>query len=144
MARPTKLTQAVHEAIVSALETGNYFDTACEHAGIAESTGYSWLARGRAELERRESPRVKVGTAQWDKEQPFVEFVEAVSRVSAAVEMATIATIQRLGQDDWRALAWFMEHRYPKKWGKQVKEVAGADGKPIQVEFIYPDGNASD
>lgn len=122
MARPTKLTLDVQKDIIQALEAGNYFDASCEYAGIAASTGYRWMQRGHAELERRENPNVKTGTKQWETEQPFVEFCNAVSRTSAKVEIGVIAQIRTLGKDDWRALAWFMEHRYPTKWGKQYSE----------------------
>lgn len=140
MARPTKLNAEVQSKIVSALEAGNYFDAACEYAGITGTTGYNWMARGRDEIQRRENPRVTEGTKQWEKEQPFLEFFEAVSRASANVEVRTLANIQQAGRGinaqydaegnvlmpaipgDWRALTWFMEHRYPKRWGKQYSE----------------------
>lgn len=133
MARPTKLNPDTQKDIIDALTAGNYFDAACEYAGITATTGYNWMKRGREELKRRGDPRVKDGTKQWEREQPFVEFFEAVSRASARVEVRTIAKIQQAGDDDWRALAWFMEHRYPSKWGKQVREHQGADGGAIEV-----------
>lgn len=138
MARPTKLTSDVQKNIIQALEAGNYFDAACEYAGITATTGYNWMSRGRDELERRKNANVKEGTKQWTTEQPFVEFFEAVSRTSAKVEIGVIAQIRTLGKDDWRALAWFMEHRYPTKWGKQYSEgkteLTGKDGGAIATQ----------
>ena len=140
MARPTKLSSARQSDIVQALEAGNYFDASCEYAGITATTGYGWMKRGREELARREKPNVKEGSKQWEKEQLFLEFFKAISRASANVEIGTVAMIQQAGkgvsakydkvgneispayQGDWRALTWFMEHRYPKKWGKQYSE----------------------
>lgn len=154
MARRTKLTPARQSDIIQALEAGNYFDASCEYAGVTATTGYNWKVRGREEKARRENPRVKEGTEQWEREQSFVEFFEAVSRASANVEIRTIASIQKSGvgiaakfdndgketqpaiPPDWRALTWFMEHRYPTKWGKQYseskQELTGKDGGAIE------------
>lgn len=134
MARPTKLTPARQKDIEEAILAGNYFGAACEYAGIDERTGYNWMARGRDELARRENPRVKEGTAQWEKEEDFVQFFQTITRASARVEVRVVAKIQQAGDEDWRALAWFMEHRYPTKWGKHVNEHTGKDGKAIIIQ----------
>ena len=137
MPRPTKLTPAVQKNITDALMAGNYFDAACQYAGISERTGYNWMERGRNETVRRENPRVKEGTEQWDAEEIYVQFFQAVSHATAHVEVGTIAKIKRLGDDDWRALAWFMEHRYPDKWGKRAMshEHSGKNGGAIEVQW---------
>jgi len=144
MSRPTKLTPDTQQNIIDALRAGNYFDAACAFAGISEATGYNWMKRGREETERRENPRVKEGTEQWNTEQRFLEFFEAVNRASAITEVTTIAKIKELGQDDWRALTWFMEHRYPDKWGRKTQrtEIANADDKPFEYKLVYPDDSA--
>lgn len=133
--RFSKLTPDVQSKITSSLAAGNYFDVSCEYAGIAVSTGHNWLARGRKELLRREGKNVKEGSKEWLDEQPFVDFLEAVSRASASVQVKAVALIQRFGEGDkdkgiepdWRAMAWFLEHRYPKQWGKQVIETITKD-----------------
>lgn len=142
MPRPTKLNAETQQRIVNALEAGNYFDAACEYAGITATTGYNWKARGKKESERRENPNVKEGSQQWLEEQPYLEFFEAVTRASANVEIRTMALIHRAGtgdeakgiQGDWRALTWFMEHRYPEKWGRTRVESTGANGGAIETE----------
>lgn len=103
MPRRTKLTPDTQTRIVEALSAGNYFDASCEYAGIGESTGHSWMKRGHTELDRREKPNVKDGSKQWDKEQPYVEFLEAVTYASAQVEVQIVAQIRVQGGDDWRA-----------------------------------------
>lgn len=139
MARRTKLTPETQEKIINALQAGNYFGASCEYAGITERTGYNWLARGREELEYRENPRVKEGTERWKTEEIYVQFFHAVSRASASVEVGTIAKIKQQGDDDWRALAWFMEHRYPDKWGRKVQktDIGNAGGKPFEVAHTW-------
>ena len=139
MGRPTKLTPEVQQDIVNALQAGNYFDASCGYARIAESTGYKWMARGKAEIERREQGNVKPDTKQWNDEQPYVEFVEAITHATAQVEVTVIAQIRQAGREDWRANTWFMEHRYPDKWGRRVErqEVTGADGVAIKTYVTF-------
>lgn len=147
MPRPSKLNPETQQRIVNALEAGNYFDAACEYAGITATTGYRWMARGKAELERRDNPRVQEDTQIWLEEQPYCEFCEAITRASANVEIRTMALIHRAGtgdeskgiQGDWRALTWFMEHRYPDKWGRTRVENTGKDGGAIVYKLEYPD-----
>jgi hypothetical protein len=45
--RPLRLTREVHDAIVSAIESGAYIKIAAQAAGVGQSTLAGWLARGR-------------------------------------------------------------------------------------------------
>jgi hypothetical protein len=57
----TTLTLAKLEKIAKALRGGNYITTACQYAGIGESTYHKWRARGEAELDRVDSlPRTNL------------------------------------------------------------------------------------
>lgn len=144
MARRTKLNADLQAKIVQALEAGNYFDASCEYVGVSDRTGFKWLERGRAELMRRDKPSIKEGSKQWHMEEPFVQFLQVVSRATSKAEVGAVANIRQHGRDDWRADAWFLEHRMPQKWGKQVKEFTGKDGGTLKVEFVYPDVNTDD
>jgi hypothetical protein len=43
---------------------------------------------------------------------------------------------------NYKAAAWFLQHRYPKQWGTvEKRELMGKDGGPIQQEVTH---NASD
>lgn len=133
--RRTLLNEDTQSKIVAALRAGNYFDVSCEYAGIAASTGFKWMARGRAEVARREKPSVKEGSKEWNAEQPFVEFLQAISRASSEVQVKNVALIQKAAEGDekkaidpdWRAAAWFLERRHPKQWGKQVIEIVNEE-----------------
>jgi len=119
--RRTKLTPEVQERIVRALRAGNYFRTACIHAGISEATGYEWLARGRGEHDRPQTPL-------------YAAFAEACARAEADAETRAVAQIITAGRDDWRANAWFLERRRPAEWSPRVRtELSGPDGGPISV-----------
>jgi hypothetical protein len=84
--RPTKFTPEVKKKIIDALSAGNYFEVACEYAGISVSLGMEWLQRGRGEHPSKpNSPQ-------------FVEFMEAVTRAQAEDEVHTIARLKKAGQ----------------------------------------------
>jgi transposase len=109
------LTQEVHEFIVDALEQGAYAATACEAAGIGESTYYRWLARGEQaandyadenEPKRDDYTNAKAHKAaltKWRKnaeqELPFVEFWEAVTRATARAELFAVRTLHSIVED---------------------------------------------
>ena len=48
MARPTKLTPEVHEAIVDGINAGLTFRLSCARAGVTPATFYRWLEKGEA------------------------------------------------------------------------------------------------
>jgi hypothetical protein len=107
MARPTKLTPARHEAIVQAVRDGNYFATACAGAGVAEATGYEWLARGEGTDRRR--PR----------DRGFAEFAEAVRRAEAEAETDAVALIRQGFADNPRLALDYLARRHPDRWGQR-------------------------
>lgn len=146
MPRPTKLTDDVQFRIVAALRAGNYADAAASSGGIAKATYYDWLTRGRAELEHREE-----GGRPRAREQPYVEFLEAVGRASADAEVHAVAILRKAMPDDWRAAAWYLERRYPDRWRRRethelehqgpetqppVQTVAGV-GDPWQTKVAH-------
>jgi hypothetical protein len=105
MARPSKLTPEVRERIVQAILAGNYFETACQFAGVATATGYEWLARGEGRDQRR--PR----------NREFAEFAEAVGQAEAQAEVHTVALIRQGLPDNPRLALDFLARRYPDRWG---------------------------
>jgi len=134
--RRTKLTPDVQEAIVKALTAGNYFETACQYAGISVKTGLEWLQRGRGDDPDRPQTRL------------YAEFADAIARAQARDEVETIARITQAGQGgallsvvtvqrpdgstvttrtytapDWRADVWRMERKFPQRWAPRLRIV---------------------
>ena len=99
----SKLTDEVQGKIVSALKAGNYFDAACKYAGVTERTGYNWLAKGR---------KAKSGV--------HFQFVQAIENASGSAEVATVAILRNSMPKSWQAAAWWLERRFPKKWGRRT------------------------
>lgn len=103
--RPTKFTKETTEKICQYIQEGNYIDTACRLAGVDYTTMRKWFVQGEAE-----------GKGQ------FYEFAEAVRRAEAVAEAERVACIIRAGKyDDWKANAWYLERKYPERWGKQER-----------------------
>ena len=109
MTRPTKLTPAVHQKIVSAIRTGNHLEQSAAYGGVTYQTFRNWMDRG--ELARS---------------GPFFEFFEAVTLAQVEAEVSAVATIRQAGLKDWRATLAFLERRFPTRWGRKAAEEVSA------------------
>ena len=126
MGRKTKLTPEVQKNIVDAIKAGAYFETACRYAGIAPTTAYEWIARGKGETKGR--PKTPL----------HAEFADAIRGAEAEVETRMIAQWQQAMPGDWRAIQMFMERRFPDRWGRRERhEVTGEGGKEIVIKVVY-------
>jgi len=113
MGRRTKLTPELQQQICDLLAMGNYADDVCDIVGIGETTFYRWLQEGEAGKE------------------PYREFRESIKKAQAQAVARAVAGIQRAGLDgSWQALAWFLERRYPDKWGKRERVEHSDEMKP--------------
>lgn len=133
MGRRPILNTEIQTRIVEALSGGNYLDTAAHYAGIAPSTLYNWLDRGRRELSRQQNdhePR--------EDEQIYVDFLESVEKARSRAEVQSVALIRKAAMEGtWQAAAWFLERSYPRKWGRMDRhEVTGAEGGAIQLQAV--------
>jgi transposase len=118
--RPLSLGLETVRLICSALSTGAYPDEAASAAGISRSTYYAWLARGRGARDSRDSDRPVE-----ESDLPFLDLLDAVEQATTAAEIAALETIGRASSEgSWRAAAWFLERRYPEKWGPGRKVAA--------------------
>lgn len=118
MGRRTKLTPELIEQAAKLISHGNYAQTVFQMLGIPESTWYGWLQRGR-ESERR---------------NVYSEFSEAVKKAEAAAELRAVSGIVAAGRRNWTAFAWYLERKYPDRWGRRDKiqqEISGPGGEPF-------------
>lgn len=151
MARPTKLTPETIKAVVVPIRAGNYLETAAAFAGVSKRTLHGWMKDARtiyAELEKGTKKLSKLSA----KDKLLVEFLHAVEVALAESEVRDLSTIgnaatgaqtiedgkvvsQKPG--DWRAAAWRLERKFPKKFGLvQRQEHTGVDGGPIEVDDL--------
>lgn len=118
MPRPTKLNDEVRDRIVQAILAGNYFETACQYAGISISAGYEWLALG----EGKERRGRKVADAH-------EKFAQAVRQAEAQAEVHTVAIIKKSLPENPRLALDFLARRHPDRWGpKERRELSGTLG----------------
>jgi hypothetical protein len=136
--RPTKLTPETQDRIVNAIRVGATYELAAQFGGISYSTFNNWMARGRTEVERRDNPRVQEGSSQWNAEQPYVEFLEAIKGAEGDAAIKWLALIDKAAADTWQAAAWKLERRYPKDYGRQIIQAAGTgdDGEPVPIAIL--------
>lgn len=121
VSRPTALDDLVSRRICEAIEKGNTREMAARSAKIAESTLYSWLRRGRA------------------GESPFAEFSENLKKAEAHAEGESVGIIREAAsKGTWQAAAWFLERRYPKRWGAK-REAPEKVSMQERVERMTPE-----
>src|SRR5947199_802338 len=95
--------QAKQKLVLEALRNGNTRKVAAEAAGIHLDTIYDWV---------NTDPK----------------FSEAIMRAQAEGVIEATAAIKKAGEQDWRALAWWIEHapRTKNDW-KRISEINWRD-----------------
>ena len=117
--RPSKLTESRMEKLIEALRAGAYRIDACRAAGIHYNTLLAWEKKGEAQ-----------------EKGEFSEFLDALRKAEAEAVITNVGVITRAAQDgDWRAAAWFLEHKYPDKWARVEKRADHEQG----VTIIFSD-----
>ena len=112
MPRPRKLTKKLQAKIVAAIEAGNYPETAAVINGITGTTFYNYMKKGR-------ESKTKRGV--------YFEFFEAVKKAERYAEAYFLQHIREAaeGNEDskpsWTAAAWYLERKYPEKWGRNER-----------------------
>lgn len=107
--RPPKLTAEIIEQICDSVISGSSIAYAAKSAGISESTIYRWLALGR----------------EGDADSIYVDLV---NRVREATECSEFELLQGMRiaakqSENWRALAWLLERRYPERYAKRTEHL---------------------
>ena len=102
MARPTKLTPAVLERIVQAVKAGLTYEVAAQAAGVDRATFYRWKARG-----------------EHDQHGPYRDLCDVLKKAEAEAEAHMLGIIRDAAPTQWQAAAWFLERRYPERYGRR-------------------------
>jgi hypothetical protein len=109
--RPLLLTEAVHDAIVTAVEQGSYLKVAAQAAGISQATLANWLARGREAAAARDA-----GAEPSPDDAPFLALLEEVTRAQAVAEVSAVAAWRSAFGTDWRAARDYLARTAPERW----------------------------
>lgn len=95
------------------LETGAYLTDAITSARLAERTVYRWFERGRIEAD--------TDPDGLDVPSVYRHIWQAALRAQVVPEARALDTIHRAAsRGAWRAAAWFLERRYPHRWGRNA------------------------
>lgn len=115
----TMWTQELQDKLVRMIQAGAYAEVAARACGINKSTFYDWLLRGGR------------------GEEPFAALADAVATAGAESEVRDAAIVGKHAEHDWRAAAWRLERKNPKRWGrKDGLEITGVEDKPVVVQSL--------
>ena len=106
LVKPAALSPECQQSIIELLSRGNYLSTACEASGITYN-GFRWW---------------QVRWEQGDKDaQKYDDFFKAIKRASAIAEVDALDVV-RNGNPAWQGNGWFLERRFPKRWGRKDRK----------------------
>jgi hypothetical protein len=97
MARPTKLTEERADDLAVLLGSGAPVEVAARSAGVSRRTLDRWL--------RQDELREGVERARASRPES----------IDALGEARAVVLILRAALTDWRAAAWWLEHRHPQR-----------------------------
>ena len=112
--RKSKLTTELIEKISTEIENGSYQKVAARKCGVGESTFYGWMEKAEGGVDGQ-----------------FKELLESVKKASAVAESRAIQTI--LADDSWQSKAWYLERRFPERWGRKDRLNANHTVEPKVV-----------
>lgn len=115
--QPTRLTPQLQEAIIVMLKRGNYRMVACEAVGIGYNTFKRWMKTGE---------QIPDGL--------YGQFRAAVVQAERDAESEAVAWILAAGRGDPKHLQWFLERKYPQRWGKYRGELGEAKRRIAELE----------
>lgn len=93
--------------LVEAVLNGASRGAARKAAGIAATTFYDWLAKGKAA-----------------SSGPYYEMRLALQNADAEVEERMVQCVLDSAPEDWRAAAWWLERCRPKRYNRRAPLVA--------------------
>ena len=96
------------------IENGSYQKVAACQFGVGESTFYAWMEKAEGGVGGQ-----------------FQELLESVKNASAVAESRAIQTI--LADDSWQSKAWYLERRFPERWGRKDRLEAHHTREPKVV-----------
>ena len=105
--RPPQLDLTFAERICHHIAAGHFVQSALAAEGVARRTYYFWMERGEQDLVA-------------EKDSVYVEFLHMIKKAEFMAEDQNLK-ILLAGGIGWQANAWFLERRFPAKWGNRFK-----------------------
>lgn len=106
--RPTKLTEALLEEILTLVEAGNYVHDAVLACGVVEKTYYNWMQRGKEDLEA-------------EKDTIHARFLQSATCARAKARCHHVGLIMKNADQGRNAQASieFLARTDPAHWGRK-------------------------
>lgn len=122
--KPYKLDEELADNLVNAIKLGSYIEHACAYAGINSSTYRRWRQNAEKEIE------------------PYKSLFERIYQAEAEAVMRRLGRIEKAAADgNWQADGWFLERKYPDKFGKRDKITLQTDpNEPVLINLNWADG----
>lgn len=120
--RPSKLTDELFRKFIEMFLAGSFREPACRELGVTYKTFSRWMSRGRRE-----------------PETIFGEFRLAVGAAEARSQNRMLSRIQAASLEDWKAAAWFLERKYPRRYGPKGGEYGDMKKKAERAEKAMGD-----
>lgn len=119
--RNEKISKEKIELASKLIEAGNTIQTIFGALGISKQTWYNWLNKGE---------KAKSGM--------YRELWEEVQKAESRAETRYVSIIAKAAPENWQAAAWWLERKYPERWGRKDKVDLSADkdGFKVVVEYI--------
>jgi transposase len=133
--RKTKLTKNIQEIIITAIQRGLTLDAACGYARVGTSTLYEWLARGERDKKgvfREFADAVKMAQIELElnlldsiieiakEDDTMQETIESFDGKGNLLKVRKVKRNNTSQKNQWQAKAWFLERRFPKRYGRQL------------------------
>ncbi|MGB4715514.1 MAG: helix-turn-helix domain-containing protein [Defluviitoga tunisiensis] len=118
--RKVKLTEEKIKTAVRLAEHGNTIKNIYGALGISKQTWYNWLDRGK---------KAKSGI--------YRKFYEEIEAAESRAEARFVTIISKAAEEEWQAAAWWLERKYPERWGKKDRfAFEGDEGMKIVIKKV--------
>jgi hypothetical protein len=104
--------------VVTFVRSGAFPERAATAVGISERTHYAWMARGRDELEQRETAAI-AGDTREPQDQMYVDYATAIDRAVAEAEMLLLGNALKGGATGGASMQ-ILERRFRDRWGAKA------------------------
>ena len=115
-----QLSPAQRETILAAIATGATVEAAAGAAGCSRRSISRWRRRGE----------------QDDATPEELDFYQRYRQAEGRAEMEALRVISAAADEDWRAAAWFLTHRFPERWSEKRTIVVEQPDRPNSSHLV--------
>ena len=132
--RPSKLTDTVIADVKKLLFLGVPHNKIGDYLGLSNRTFYNWMSQGEALRDKVLAGELKRPKAE---EKRLIQLFHTVKRGDAEFVRNNLVKMAAASNDgkNWQAIAWMLERRFPKEFGRKDSLAVGGDPKnPLNIK----------